>query len=76
MLEVHVYQPEADAFEELSSGGRGDGDNNVSATVCDLPNRAFEGLWERLDSISVDELLTHYQICSVLYIQMISNQDY
>ncbi|KAF8338971.1 thyroid receptor-interacting protein 13 [Cantharellus anzutake] len=49
VLDVHVYQPsEADAFEELSSGGRGDGDDNVAATVCDLPNHSFEGLWDSL----------------------------
>lgn len=48
-LEIHVYQPsDADAFEEFASGGRGDGEEVMAASVCELPSLAWEGLWESL----------------------------
>jgi len=49
-LQIHVYQPsDADAFEELASGGgRGDGEEVMAASVCELPSLAWEGLWESL----------------------------
>ncbi|KAH9951790.1 P-loop containing nucleoside triphosphate hydrolase protein [Amylocystis lapponica] len=49
-LQIHVYQPsDADAFEELASGsGRGEGEDVMAASVCELPSMAWEGLWESL----------------------------
>lgn len=49
-LQIHVYQPsDADAFEELASGGgRGEGEEVMAASVCELPSLAWEGLWESL----------------------------
>ncbi|EPT02881.1 hypothetical protein FOMPIDRAFT_142272 [Fomitopsis schrenkii] len=48
--QIHVYQPsDADAFEELASGGgRGDGEQIMAASVCELPALTWEGLWESL----------------------------
>lgn len=50
-IQVHVYQPSnSDAFEEYSnaSGPRNDEDDSMAATVCELPNRVYEGLWDSL----------------------------
>lgn len=51
-LQVHVYQPtESNAFEEFAtgnSGGDGDGEEVMAATVCELPSGGWEGLWESL----------------------------
>ncbi|KAI0080759.1 P-loop containing nucleoside triphosphate hydrolase protein [Panus rudis PR-1116 ss-1] len=49
-LQIHVYQPsDSDAFEELASGnGRGEGDDVMAASVCELPSLGWEGLWESL----------------------------
>jgi pachytene checkpoint protein 2 len=50
-LEVHVYQPsDTDTFEEFSNsaGARADDDDTMAASVCELPNRSWEGLWESL----------------------------
>ncbi|KAK7695669.1 hypothetical protein QCA50_000305 [Cerrena zonata] len=49
-LQIHIYQPsDADAFEELASGnGRGEGEEVMAATVCELPSIGWEGLWESL----------------------------
>ena len=49
-LQIHVYQPtDADAFEELTSGGgRGDDDQIMAATACELPSSSWEGLWDSL----------------------------
>ncbi|PPQ99898.1 hypothetical protein CVT24_009579 [Panaeolus cyanescens] len=61
-IEVHVYQPlENDAFEEFSqdSNGRGDEDTSMAATVCELPNKSYEGLWDSLiyaDNIKIKML--------------------
>ncbi|KAJ7667789.1 P-loop containing nucleoside triphosphate hydrolase protein [Mycena polygramma] len=50
-LQIHVYQPsDTDSFEEFtnSSGTRQDEDETMAATVCELPNRALDGLWNSL----------------------------
>lgn len=49
-LQIHVYQPsDTEAFEEFSNnpGGEGD-DETMAASVCELPNRSWEGLWDSL----------------------------
>ncbi|KAF9476461.1 AAA-domain-containing protein [Pholiota conissans] len=51
VLQVHVYQPsDGDAFEEFSNsaGGRNEDDDTMAASVCELPNRSYEGLWDAL----------------------------
>ncbi|KAG8969984.1 hypothetical protein FRC03_012437 [Tulasnella sp. 419] len=49
ILEIHVYQPnDAPAFEEFTTGSKSDGDEVMAATVCELPCRAWEGLWDSL----------------------------
>ncbi|RXW25150.1 hypothetical protein EST38_g687 [Candolleomyces aberdarensis] len=51
LLQIHVYQPsDSDSFEEYSNGvGASDGeDDTMAATVCELPNRNWEGLWDSL----------------------------
>ena len=46
-LQIHVFQPYSDdAYEECTGGG--DGEEVVSATVCEMPSRSLEGLWESL----------------------------
>ncbi|KDR83326.1 hypothetical protein GALMADRAFT_235399 [Galerina marginata CBS 339.88] len=50
-LQIYVYQPsDGDAFEEFSnsSGNRNDDDDTMAASVCELPNRTYEGLWDSL----------------------------
>ncbi|THH14965.1 hypothetical protein EW146_g5442 [Bondarzewia mesenterica] len=49
-LQIHVYQPtEGDAFEEFSNGsGGGEGEEVMAASVCELPSRTWEGLWDSL----------------------------
>ena len=49
-LQIHVYQPsDSDAFDELATGGnRGDGEEVMAASVCELPSLNWEGLWESL----------------------------
>ena len=49
-LQIHVYQPtDSDAFEELTSGsGRGEDEQIMAASVCELPSMSWEGLWESL----------------------------
>jgi hypothetical protein len=50
-LEIHAYQPnETDAVEEYANGTPGkDGEENVlAASVCELPCRVWEGLWDGL----------------------------
>jgi len=48
-LEIHVYQPsEAEAFEELATSGNDNspGDDVMAASVCELPSKALDGLWD------------------------------
>ncbi|GLB33599.1 putative AAA ATPase family protein [Lyophyllum shimeji] len=50
-LQIHVYQPsDSDSFEEFSNsaGVRDDDDDTMAASVCELPNRSWEGLWDSL----------------------------
>ena len=50
-LQIHVYQPsDTDSFEEFAnaSGSRDDDDDTMAASVCELPNRSWEGLWDSL----------------------------
>ncbi|KAG5646402.1 hypothetical protein DXG03_003452 [Asterophora parasitica] len=50
-LQIHVYQPsDSDLFEEFSNsaGVKDDDDDTMAASVCDLPNRSWEGLWDSL----------------------------
>jgi hypothetical protein len=49
-LQIHVYQPsDADSFEEFSNNtGVKDDDDTTAASVSDLPNRSWEGLWDSL----------------------------
>jgi pachytene checkpoint protein 2 len=47
ILEIHIYQPSQMDSSEDWIGGRLDGDDLSPATVCDLPNRSLEGVWDR-----------------------------
>jgi hypothetical protein len=49
-VQVHVYQPSQDEFEEYSNsaGPRDQDDDTMAATVCELPNRLYVGLWDSL----------------------------
>ncbi|KAF4619108.1 hypothetical protein D9613_005593 [Agrocybe pediades] len=50
-LQVYVYKPvDSDVYEEFSnsSGNRNEDDNTTAASVCELPNRNYEGLWDSL----------------------------
>ncbi|KAF7313625.1 AAA domain-containing protein [Mycena chlorophos] len=50
-LQIHVYQPlDSDSFEEFtnSSGAKDDEGGDMAASVCELPNRSWEGLWDSL----------------------------
>ncbi|KAI0069027.1 P-loop containing nucleoside triphosphate hydrolase protein [Artomyces pyxidatus] len=48
-LQIHIYQPtEGDSSEEFSSGPGGEGEEVMAASVCELPSRQWEGLWESL----------------------------
>ncbi|KAJ7068074.1 P-loop containing nucleoside triphosphate hydrolase protein [Mycena amicta] len=49
-LQIHVYQPaDSDSFEEFTnSSGAKEDDGEMAASVCELPNRAWEGLWDSL----------------------------
>lgn len=47
-LQIHVFQPiPDDTYDEYTGGGDGE-EAVVSATVCELPSRSLEGLWESL----------------------------
>ncbi|KAF8631248.1 hypothetical protein AX15_002575 [Amanita polypyramis BW_CC] len=51
VMQIHVYQPsDSDSFEEYAnaSGARDDDGDAVAASVCELPNRSWEGLWDSL----------------------------
>jgi hypothetical protein len=48
-LLIHVYQPTDGAIEEqFASGGDDDDEAAVVTTVCELPSRVWEGLWDTL----------------------------
>lgn len=50
-IQIHVYKPsDGDAFEEFSnsSGNLNDADDTMAASLCELPNRSHEGLWDSL----------------------------
>jgi pachytene checkpoint protein 2 len=48
-LQIHVYQPmEGDSVEGLSTGSSSDGEEILAASVCELPSRQWEGLWDSL----------------------------
>ncbi|KAG6886064.1 hypothetical protein C0993_004054 [Termitomyces sp. T159_Od127] len=50
-LQIHVYQAsDSDSFEEFSNsaGIRDDDDDTMAASVCELPNSTWEGLWDSL----------------------------
>jgi hypothetical protein len=50
-LHIHVYQPsDGDSFEEFSTGfgNRDDDDDTMAASICELPNRGWDGLWNSL----------------------------
>jgi hypothetical protein len=43
-LQIHVYQPtDSETFEEFSSTGGDADDDTMAASVCELPNRSWEG---------------------------------
>jgi len=51
VIQIHVYQlSDNDAFEEFSNstGNRNEDDGTMAASVCELPNRSYEGLWDSL----------------------------
>ena len=49
-IHVHVYQPSKDTFEEYSNSidSKDQDEDTMAATVCELPNRLYEGLWDSL----------------------------
>lgn len=47
VLQIHVYQPsESNSFDEFTTTG--EDDDTTAASVCELPNRNWEGLWDSL----------------------------
>jgi hypothetical protein len=48
-LQIHVYQlTDGDSAEGFSTGPSGDGEEITAASVCELPSRQWEGLWDSL----------------------------
>jgi hypothetical protein len=49
-LQIHVYQPpsDVDAVNGFSAEPSGDGEEIMAASVCELPSRQWEGLWDSL----------------------------
>lgn len=48
-LQIHVYQPnDGDAVNGFSAGPSSDGEEIMAASVCELPSRQWEGLWDSL----------------------------
>jgi pachytene checkpoint protein 2 len=48
-FQIHVYQPtDGDSVEGFSAGPSGDGEEIMAASVCELPSRQWEGLWDSL----------------------------
>ncbi len=51
VLQIHVYQPsDTNSFEEFSNGAgsKDEEDDTMAASVCELPNLSWEGLWDSL----------------------------
>jgi pachytene checkpoint protein 2 len=50
IFHIHLYQAsDIEPFEEFSNGSRvGDEEEVMAASICELPNRAMEGLWDSL----------------------------
>ena len=51
LIRIHVYQPsDGDTFEEFSNsaGAKDDDDDTMAASICELPNRGWDGLWDSL----------------------------
>ncbi|KAF9221884.1 P-loop containing nucleoside triphosphate hydrolase protein [Gyrodon lividus] len=49
LLQIHTYQPsENDTVEEYANGSGDGGEDVLAASVCELPCRSLEGLWEGL----------------------------
>ncbi|KAF9534424.1 P-loop containing nucleoside triphosphate hydrolase protein [Crepidotus variabilis] len=70
-IQVHVYQPtDGDAFEEYGNNGgqQGEEDETMAATMCELPNQQYEGLWDSLiyaDNVKM-KLLDYIQATLIL----------
>ena len=48
-LQIHVYQPtDGDSVEGFSTGSSSDGEEITAASVCELPSKQWEGLWDSL----------------------------
>lgn len=48
-LQIHVYQYSAnDTPEEYSNAGGAEGEEVMAATVCELPSKMWDGLWDSL----------------------------
>jgi pachytene checkpoint protein 2 len=48
-LQIHVYQPtDSDTVDGFSAGLSSDGEDVTAASVCELPSRQLEGLWDSL----------------------------
>ncbi len=48
-LQIHVYQPaDGDTVDGFSTGPTSDGEEIMAASVCELPSRQWEGLWDSL----------------------------
>jgi pachytene checkpoint protein 2 len=50
-IQIHIYQPcDSDSFEAFANdgGGASDGEEVMAASICELPNRNWEGLWDSL----------------------------
>jgi hypothetical protein len=48
-LQIHVYQPaDGDTVDGFSTGPSSDGEEIMAASVCELPSRQWEGLWDSL----------------------------
>ncbi|KDQ20630.1 hypothetical protein BOTBODRAFT_124328 [Botryobasidium botryosum FD-172 SS1] len=49
ILDIHIYQcNDSESFEEFTNGGSSGGEDTSAATVCELPSRGWEGLWDSL----------------------------
>jgi len=51
LIQIHVYQPsDGGTFEEFSNsaGAKDDDDDTMAASISELPNKSWEGLWDSL----------------------------